>query len=337
MLWVNNVIPSLLPFFICIELLKQTNFMQIIGKFLTPIMRPIFNVPGSGAFALAMGITSGYPVGAKVASDLYKDKLCSKVEAERLIAFTNSSGPLFVIGAIGVGMFGDEKIGLLLLLTHFLASLTVGILFRFYKKHSTSDIISQVSINSNSLNISNLGMHMANAIQKSISTLLLIGGFIVFFAVLTEILSGTILKNVENPLMLGALNGILEITSGIKKLSLIEGYDFIVLLPIVALILGFGGFSVHMQVASIISESKLSMKPYLMGKMLQGIFAGIYTYLILKYTSFFSLDIVTAFSYHSNKIPVIEESFSLFRTIASLFFVSLIMGIVYILKKKQSD
>ena len=57
---------------------------------------------GSGAFALAMGITSGYPVGAKVASDLYKDKLCSKIEAERLIAFTNSSGPLFVIGAIGV-------------------------------------------------------------------------------------------------------------------------------------------------------------------------------------------------------------------------------------------
>lgn len=58
--------------------------------------------PGSGAFALAMGITSGYPVGAKVASDLYKDNLCSKIEAERLIAFTNSSGPLFVIGAIGV-------------------------------------------------------------------------------------------------------------------------------------------------------------------------------------------------------------------------------------------
>lgn len=102
LLWVNNVIPSLLPFFICIELLKKTNFIQIIGKLLTPIMRPIFNVPGCGAFALAMGITSGYPVGAKVASDLYKDNQCSKVEAERLIAFTNSSGPLFIIGALGI-------------------------------------------------------------------------------------------------------------------------------------------------------------------------------------------------------------------------------------------
>lgn len=100
MLWVNSVIPALLPFFICIEILKQTNFIEVVGKALNPIMYPVFNVPGSGAFALAMGITSGYPVGAKVAKDLYKDNLCTKTEAERLIAFTNSSGPLFIIGAV---------------------------------------------------------------------------------------------------------------------------------------------------------------------------------------------------------------------------------------------
>lgn len=329
-LWVNNVIPSLLPFFICIELLKQSNFMQIVGKFLTPIMRPIFNVPGSGAFALAMGITSGYPVGAKVASDLYKDKLCSKIEAERLIAFTNSSGPLFIIGAIGIGMFSDDKIGLILLITHFLASITTGILFRFYKKrHEISDIISQVSINSNSINLSNLGSSMATAINKSISTLLLIGGYIVFFAVLNEILSSTLLKSIENQIILGILNGILEITSGIKKLSLIENINYITLLPIVSLILGFGGFSVHMQVASILSESNLSMKPYLLGKLLQGIFASFYTFLLMKYTSFFNLEVVTAFNYYGKGLPFINESFNIFRTIVSLFFISIVIAIIY--------
>lgn len=233
-------------------------------------------------------------------------------------------------------MFGDEKIGLLLLLTHFLASLTVGILFRFYKKHSTSNIISQVSINSNTINLSNIGMHMSNAIQKSISTLLLIGGFIVFFAVLTEILSSTLLQNIENPLYIGILNGILEITSGIKKLSLIESYSYTILLPIVALILGFGGFSVHMQVASIISESNLSMKPYLLGKSLQGIFAAIYTFLILKYTSFFNLEVVTAFNYYTSTIPVVTESFNLFRTLVTLFFLSIIVGLFYLIKKSHS-
>ena len=93
--------------------------------------------PVHGAFALAMGITSGYPVGAKVASDLYIKNLCTKTEAERLLAFTNSSGPLFIIGAVGTGMFFDSKVGLLLFLTHFLASISVGILFRFYKRRNS--------------------------------------------------------------------------------------------------------------------------------------------------------------------------------------------------------
>ena len=101
LLWANNVLPALFPFLICVELLKQTNFMEKVGKLLNPIMYPLFGVPGSGAFALIMGVTSGYPVGAKVSVDLYEKHLCSKNEAEKLIAFTNSSGPLFIIGAIG--------------------------------------------------------------------------------------------------------------------------------------------------------------------------------------------------------------------------------------------
>lgn len=229
-------------------------------------------------------------------------------------------------------MFGDEKIGILLLLTHFLGSLTVGFLFRFYKKNVTSNIIPHVFTNSNNINLSNIGLYMANAINKSISTLLLIGGYIVFFAVFTEILSNTVFQSIKNPLLLSILSGILEITSGIKKLSLIETYDYIVLLPIVALILGFGGFSVHLQVASILSSSKLSMKPYLLGKLLQGIFASIYTFLLLKYTSFFNLEIISAFNYYNTTPTIITESFNLFRTIVTIFFISIIIAILYKVK-----
>lgn len=55
MLWVNNVVPSLLPFFICIELLKQTNFIEVIGRCLNPIVYPLFNVPGSRRFCTCYG------------------------------------------------------------------------------------------------------------------------------------------------------------------------------------------------------------------------------------------------------------------------------------------
>lgn len=99
LLWTNNVVPSLLPFFVCIDLLKHTPFVKIIGKILTPIMRPFFGVPGCGAFAVSMGMTSGYPSGAKISADLYENGECNKEETERLLAFTNTSGPLFIISA----------------------------------------------------------------------------------------------------------------------------------------------------------------------------------------------------------------------------------------------
>ena len=80
-------------------------------------MRPIFNVPGEGAFALIMGIISGYPVGAKIVANLKEQHLCSDIEAERLIAFTNNSGPLFIIGTVGVSMFSSVSLGMLLFLS----------------------------------------------------------------------------------------------------------------------------------------------------------------------------------------------------------------------------
>lgn len=60
-LFANSVLPSLLPFFIATELLGHTNIVQQIGKYLNCIMRPLFNVPGEGAFAFLMGIISRLP------------------------------------------------------------------------------------------------------------------------------------------------------------------------------------------------------------------------------------------------------------------------------------
>lgn len=99
-LWMTSVVPSLLPFFIACELLSNTNIIDYLGEKLGKIMRPIFNVPGEGAFPFIMGIISGYPVGAKIVTNFRKNGICTKEEAERLITFTNNSGPLFVIGTV---------------------------------------------------------------------------------------------------------------------------------------------------------------------------------------------------------------------------------------------
>ena len=90
-----------------------------------------------------------------------------------------------------------------------------------------------------------------------------------------------------------------------------------------------------MQVASILSETNLSMKPYLLGKLIQGIFASLYTFLILKYTNFLNLETVTAFSYYTSTPVILNESYNLFRTIVTIAFIGILASLL--LKKTRKN
>lgn len=87
LLWYNAVLPSLLPFFIATNLLSHTNFVSYLGKYFSKIMRPVFNVPGEGAFPLIMGIISGYPVGAKIVSDFKEERYCFRSRSRKTSGF----------------------------------------------------------------------------------------------------------------------------------------------------------------------------------------------------------------------------------------------------------
>ena len=237
-LWVTSVIPSLFPFFVATELLQNTSIISYLGRLLDKFMKPIFNISGEGAFCFIMGLISGYPVGAKIACDFRKNDICSKEECERLLSFTNNSGPLFILGTVGILMYKNSTIGFLLLFTHVLASITVGILFGFWKKGKKSKGYKSFSkynkkVFNNNVSLSNLGEILSKSITTSISTILLIGGFIVVFASIISILKSsgilnmlsTILTPLFNTLNIDIsfisplLTGFLEITSGISSIS----------------------------------------------------------------------------------------------------------------------
>lgn len=292
-LWANSVLPTLFPFFIATELLCKTNFVQILGKFLNKFMKPVFNVPGESAIAIIMGFISGYPVGAKVVCNLYDNKICSKSEAERLIAYTNNSGPIFILGSVGLSLLGNVQIGKILLITHILSSLLVGFIFRFWKRDQVDLTFRNYKSESKELiRVSNLGEILGDAIKKSISTILLIGGFVVLFSVIISILSSleiltviaSFLANFGVPydIALSFLSGIIELTNGIQVASTCYQTFPLPCILTCSFLLGFGGFSVLLQVFSIISKSKISIKPYLYGKTLQGFLAVILTYLLLS-------------------------------------------------------
>ncbi|HEX2946456.1 MAG TPA: sporulation integral membrane protein YlbJ [Clostridia bacterium] len=300
-LWAGVVVPSLFPFFVASEIINSTGFIRTSGVLLEPVMRPVFNVPGSASFALLLGITSGYPVGAKITSDLRNGGLLSRTEAERLLAFTNNSGPLFIVGAVGTGMYGSPRIGIFLLACHILACLTVGVLFRFYgrsggsriKESRKKDLLKTFKTNllSQQSQAGGFGSILGNAIRNSVATILAIGGFIVLFAVIIQLLTETgligalagALSFVLSPLGLdrdvltGVISGVFEITTGSRIASALASVPVTVKLPAVSLIIGWAGLSVHFQVMSITSVTDIRVMPYFFGKALQGIIAAIYT------------------------------------------------------------
>lgn len=308
-LWANSVIPSLFPFFVATELLMHTNVVYQLGFILNKYMKPIFNIRGEGSFAFIMGIISGYPVGAKIATNFRQNNICSKEECERLLSFTNNSGPLFVIGTIGILMFKNTTIGILLFITHLLSSISVGIIFRFWKYNKKSgDFFKKINKNktrSKNISLSNLGEILAESITSATSTILLIGGFIVTFSSIISILkvSGILnifasflypvfnAINIDTSFCLPIISGFLEITNGIASISNIACKKLSINIIFTAFLLGFGGISVMLQVLSIVSKTDLSIKPYILGKLLHGILASFYTYIFINIFPFLNFDL----------------------------------------------
>ena len=306
-LWFNVLIPSLFPFFIISEILVSLGFVDFMGDILGPIMKPLFNVSGKGAFPFTMSITSGYPVGTKIVSNMRKKQIISKIESQRLISFSSTSGPLFMIGAVSIGMLNSPQVGPLIVASHYLGAITVGLIFRFYK-HNISfkykDQKHNVFISAKNFllfknkNSKNLGTILSNSTKESINSILLIGGFVIFYSVLTEILYESklfylILKifheiipfNISTNLLRGIASGIIEITVGCRTIAESNGIPLIQKLTSISFLIGWSGLSIHSQALNFISSTDINQKLYIFSKFLHGIFSGLFCYIIynLKY------------------------------------------------------
>ncbi|OGO78409.1 MAG: sporulation integral membrane protein YlbJ [Clostridiales bacterium GWB2_37_7] len=306
-LWFNVVLPALLPFFICVEILIGLGIVSFLGSCFRYIMRPIFNLPGEGAFAFFMSIASGYPVGAKITASLLENNICSKVEAQRMLSLCSTSGPLFIIGAVSTGILGNSKLGLILAFAHYLSAISAGVVMRFWgdpgKKHDSYKIMDRNRFTNPLKEMLEyrkqdgrpFGMLMGDAVKNGANLIIMIGGFIILFSVITAILkSSGILGLLSNMLssMLPFLNlnpqavssviiGMLEVTNGVKESALID-MPLISKLMLISFMIGFGGLSINAQVLSVIARVNLRFGLYSMMKLFQGIAAAFYTYLIFS-------------------------------------------------------
>ncbi|MEH7086368.1 sporulation integral membrane protein YlbJ [Neobacillus drentensis] len=296
-MWWEIVFPSLLPFFIVSEMLIGFGVVKFIGVLLEPLMRPLFKVPGVG----------GFPAGAKFTARLREEGQLTRIEAERLVSFTNSSNPLFIFGAVSVGFFYNPHLGVILALSHYLGNICVGLIMRFYGKESHDETqakrkkfkirsalsaLHQTRLKDNRP----IGKLLGDAVNSSIQTLLMVGGFIILFSVINKILyhlhiTATLAKSVEvllsalsfpEMLSIPFISGLFEITLGSQLTSQNPDATLLQKAMITSFILAFSGFSVQAQVASILAQTDIRFKPFFMARILQGIFASLFALILWK-------------------------------------------------------
>lgn len=293
-LWFNVLIPSLLPFLILSELFISSGLVKYFGKLLGPIMKPIFRISGEGSFPFIMSLVSGYPIGAKLTSRLRGLNIITREEGDRLITLASTSGPLFILGSVMIGMLALPDFSGIMIIPHYLGAITVGLIFSRLPNKSNSpanrgDFPSQ-SINNNSSGNNSIPIIISNSVRDSINSILMIGGFVIIYNVIIDIFLDSYIINIvilylsnlidlEAALLKGIFAGFIELTTGCNRIATLD-IEIIVKILSINFLIGWGGLSILSQAISFISQTDLSIKKYILSKFLHGIISTIYTYVL---------------------------------------------------------
>ena len=274
--WLVNVVPALFPFFILtriIIMLNQTS-IPILDKFTTRC----FHTQNAG-LVYFLSLLSGYPVGAKIISSYYESGAIDKTTASKMFSFCSTSGPMFIIGTIGIGVFGNAKIGYILLLGHIIGSFLNGLL---YRGKTTPQNTYHQNISKTTLN---------EIMFDSINSILLVGGYIIFASVIIELLQiSSILPSLSNlickitPFEYNAiysfLCGMIEITNGLILLGgTTIGLNIKIILA--SIIIAFSGICIMLQSTAFLNKIGISKRTMFVQKITQAILSGLATTMLV--------------------------------------------------------
>lgn len=284
-IWRDNIFPSLFPFFVLSEILINYGFVELASELFKPLMNKVFKVSGNGAFVFIMSIISGFPSNSKYVRELHLKGLIDENEASKLLTFTHFSNPLFIMGTVSILFLNNKEVGLLILLCHYLTNIIIGIIFRNYypSKIDNSKVSLKKAIynmhNKRINNDKNFGQIITNSLVNSINTLLLILGIVTMFLCVTTIIDNNINLNNYNQ---SILNGFFEMTQGLKYVSILD-IPLKFKSTVATMILSFGGLSVHMQVLSIISDTKIKYLPFFTSRILHASIASLLCYILFDF------------------------------------------------------
>lgn len=323
-LFLSSVAPSLFPFIFFTEFILKTDIINILSDFIGQLFSRIFRINKKSVSCVIIGFLCGFPMGAKTVAKLYEYGIITHNEAKKLLAFTNNCNPAFIISTIGIGIFSNISIGILLLISHYISAIIIGIIFPL---NTHVDIIHNQSKN---LNIfyekkknKDKNYSFFDAIKISILnsfvTLGLILGFIILFNILFNIIA-TFLQNINiDNYYINILSGIFEVTKGTFNIYNLD-MEINLKLCITSFCLGFSGLCILSQIYSCIYMHNFSFKNIIIPKIFQGILSFVITFIILNFTNIFCIDSTAVFSN-------LNTSYNEIKYVSSIKISYIILGI----------
>ncbi len=257
----NVIIGSVFPFMILTDIITKTSHFEKT-KWLSKSFERIFKINGCAISAFIIGIICGFPIGVKVSLDLYKSGYISKDECERLIGFSNNTGPAFIISGIGAGMRGSVTDGVILYVSMISSAIICGLFLSRNKKISSENTTTQEK-----------SYDFSASVKAAALNTLYICAFIVFFSIVCGILKSTIKNNVIYSIIIPFI----EISNAAKALSQSELFTRNIEMILTSFAISFSGISVHMQAKSFILGTDISMRTYYKAKLIQGFISAFVT------------------------------------------------------------
>lgn len=278
-LWFGSVLPTLLPFMILSNLLIKTHAADLLVRVTGPLFSHIFHISGHGSFAAVTGFLCGYPMGSKTAADLLMEGEISQDEAQYLLSFCNNASPIFIISYIVLQNLRQERLLIPSLVILMISPVLASFIFRPFYSHYEKDF-SKPSSSALRADAHEDGNLIDDCIMNGFEMITKVGGYIMLFSILT-----TFAKAAFSPegILGNLLLSSLELTGGISLLcrSALSASETYFLCMVCT---SFGGWCALAQTKCMISGTGLSIKPYIIQKLVTAMVTSL---LCLIYLYFF--------------------------------------------------
>lgn len=273
-LFAVSVLPAMFPFFFFSNIITGLGGANILSKLTCKPIRKLFNSHDIGGYIFAMSMLCGYPIGAKLVADSYASGIIDSNDCKKLISFTSTTGPIFVLGTIGSYMLHNYFAGLIILIAHYMSAILNGLLYRGKRCCNTSKSTFKSCTTYDNL--------LSQSINTSLTSVLAVGGYIAIFNFIIVVMAdlkifdmlSSLLNNIHIPINLtkAFAMGIVEVTRGALTISN-ANLPLIITVPTLAFIVTFGGLSVTLQSLTFLSSCNIKASYYLKTKLTQAVFA----------------------------------------------------------------